>query len=92
MSVYAVVHVRSHFGPNCSKIKYKPRALSADDQGALAQIISSWVTFDKDNKPEKLVLLDFHKQRGEDIVTRAVITRHEALIGNRLVQIALAGR
>ena len=42
--------------------------------------MASWISFDSADKPEKLTTLDYHNSRYETIVTKPVISRHEALL------------
>ena len=60
--------------------KFAKKPLSADDQEKLADLVASWISFDPADKPEKLTTLDYHNSRYEMIVTKSVISRHEALL------------
>ena len=56
-----------------------PRAFTADEKQRFAKVVASWIVL-KDGKAERILKLDLHKQRHEEIVTPAVMTRHEVLM------------
>ena len=55
------------------------RAFTADEKQRFAKVVASWIVL-KDGKAERILKLDLHKQRHEEIVTPAVMTRHEVLM------------
>ena len=58
-----------------------PRALNKDEQEIMAKIVSSFVTLsERTKKPMKLLKLERHRTRDEEIVNGAVLTRHEILL------------
>jgi hypothetical protein len=57
------------------------RALTKAQQALLAKIVAGFVTFDKEGcKPRKLLRLERHKKRDEEVVTPGVLTRHEIFL------------
>ena len=56
------------------------KALSPEGQNKLAGVLADWISFDPGDRPEALTTLDWHRKRQEQIVTKAVLSRHEPLL------------